>query len=111
MSPFDLQLRLEQMQSFNDNLLGAKTPLETKIPQRRNWFRHFTIEDTNPDPPFEAQSYTIGQMESKLVPKILPKKTLASEIKDSILSAAMSKRRDNDTKGDTYASAPWQRLM
>lgn len=52
LSSYDSKLRLKEFQLFNDNLLDSKTPLDSTSPQRQNGFRHFTIEDYSPWPPF-----------------------------------------------------------
>ncbi|KAL9104975.1 MAG: hypothetical protein Q9163_000147 [Psora crenata] len=112
LSAYDLKLRLEQLQMFNDNLLGSKTPLRPKSTARRNWFRHLTIEDTLPNPPFHAQSYTIGRLESRSFHKSSEGAISDASKRRGSLSVLHTDRLGGfDAASHTYGNAPWQRIM
>jgi len=105
LSPYDLKFRLEELQSFNDNLLDSQTPLHPRRQKRRNWFRHLTIEDTSPHPPFEARTYTIGQAISRSFSQSAQDEI--SDFPDTYKTSA------NKAQAESQNSlvAPWQRLM
>ena len=102
MSDYDSQLRLEQMQKFNDSLLDTSTPWEPHTSKRRNWFRHFTIEDVRPYPACETQSYSIGWMKTRTVSKSSP---------TSQAYNPPFEKEPYEARSDAYANAPWRRLM
>ncbi|KAL9631508.1 MAG: hypothetical protein Q9164_005853 [Protoblastenia rupestris] len=112
LSGYDLKIRLEGLQTFNDNLLGLQTPLDRRLPQRGNWFRHFTIHDTLPNSPSETQTYTIGRNESRSSPKSLPDAFPDTPKQVSSLFTPSGKRWTQlNAEMHAYVDAPWQRLM
>ena len=110
MSDYDLTLRLQQLQTFNNNLLETQTPIPSGVPKRRNWFRHFTVEDRIPQRPFEAQSYTIGQIECKSSPTSSGRKLAESTAKKVSIEVSPEQYYWN-TERRAPGEAPWQRLM
>ncbi|KAL9125961.1 MAG: hypothetical protein Q9217_004905 [Psora testacea] len=112
LSGYDLKSRLEGLQIFNNNLLDSQTPLDSKPPKRRNWFRHFTIEDTLPYARFEAHTYTIGQMKSRSFLK--PSQYAFSDISKQLASLCVPHGEEltgANSESHMYVKAPWQRLI
>ena len=114
LSAYDLKHRLAELQLFNNTFLNTMTPLDTHAkPQRRNWFRHFTIEDTAPQPPFATQTYDIGQREARTNSHVSHTLTPDPLEQRASLYARHHYERQTVAHKESCAPryAPWQRLM
>ena len=112
LSAYDLKLRLEELQRFNNDLLGTETPIDSTSSKRRNWFRHLTIEDTLPSPPFESWSYIIGCANSRS--SLEPTRNLGSDLSQQshyVISKLGTQEYPSDADDSAFQHAPWQRLM
>ena len=108
MSTYDVRLQLKEFQLFNDDLLATKTPRDFVSPPRRNWFRHFTIEDTSSRPPHGSQMYEIGRKHARTPPKT-PWHNVAEQL--TLLYAPQNDLPVDQKTGIPALNAPWQRLM
>ncbi|KAL6720378.1 hypothetical protein ACLMJK_002299 [Lecanora helva] len=112
LSSYDLDLRLKAVQNFNNNLLATATPIEANFLKRRNWFRHFTIEDTLPYPPVESWIYTVGLLNARSsFHATLTTHPTLSQQSGVTFEHQDVQRYSFENEGCSPDDAPFQRLM